>query len=305
MPITPAYMQVQNWNDYQAFLAVARWGQLARAAASLSVDATTIGRRIRRLEQRLDQTLFEQTRSGQLLTEAGEILFEAVENMAQAADQIEELKQSSSGPFGNLRISVSEGFGGWFLAKHADEFVTKNPNLQLELVSGSGFLSPSKREADIAVLLSKPKRGRVNASKLTDYALRLYASSEYLERVGTPNDVTDLFEKHRLVGYIPDLLYAPELRYLEEFDPRLMASVKSSSIIAQMRLIESGAGVGVLPCFIGDEYPELRPIVPQIHIVRSLWIVTHKDNQSLSRVRAGRNWLTELVSKQAGKFVPK
>jgi DNA-binding transcriptional LysR family regulator len=297
-------MQVLNWNDYQAFLAVARLGQLARAAANLGVDATTIGRRIRLLEQRLDQTLFEQTRGGQLLTEAGEKLFEAVENMALAADRIEELKQTSSGPFGNLRISVSEGFGGWFLAKHAHEFVAKNPNLQLELVSGSGFLSPSKREADIAVLLSKPKRGPVNARKLTNYALRLYASSEYLDRYGSPSDADELFRSHRLVGYIPDLLYAPELRYLEEFDQRLTASIKSSSIMAQMKLIESGAGVGVLPCFIGDEYPELKGIMPQIHIIRSLWIVTHKDNQTLLRVRAGRNWLTDLVIKHSDKLLP-
>ena len=47
------------WNDLQDFLAIARSGQLARAAAAMGVDATTIGRRLRRLEARLGRTLHD------------------------------------------------------------------------------------------------------------------------------------------------------------------------------------------------------------------------------------------------------
>ena len=42
-----------NWNDLQDFLLIARAGQLSRAAAQSGVDATTMGRRLRRLEARL------------------------------------------------------------------------------------------------------------------------------------------------------------------------------------------------------------------------------------------------------------
>ncbi len=77
-------MQPLPWNDLQDFLAVARAGQIARAAALVGVDATTIGRRLRRLEARLGRTLFEQTRGGQVLTEAGEALLVQVEQMQNA-----------------------------------------------------------------------------------------------------------------------------------------------------------------------------------------------------------------------------
>ena len=63
-------MQAPDWNDFQAFLAIARAGQLARAAQMLGVDPTTMGRRLRRLEARTGTTLFEQTREGQVLYEA-------------------------------------------------------------------------------------------------------------------------------------------------------------------------------------------------------------------------------------------
>lgn len=291
-------MQALDWSDYQAFLAIARAGQLARAGHALGVDATTMGRRLRRLEARLGASLFEQTREGQVLTEAGEALLARVEAMAQAASGISEGTAGASGLAGTLRISVPEGFGGWFLPRHVGALALAHPSLTLDLVANSGLLSLSKREADIAVTLSRPKAGPVIARKLSDYALRLYASPAYLARAGMPTRGADLAQQHRLVGYIPDLLYDPVLRYLDEIHPGLTASLRSSSINAQHRLIAEGAGLGVLPCFIGDADRALVPVLPERRIMRSFWLVTHKDTHNLARVKAGKDWLVEAVQRQ-------
>lgn len=297
-------MQPPDWNDYQAFLAIARTGQLARAAATMGVDATTMGRRLRRLETRVGAALFEQTREGQVLTEAGEAMLGEVEAMEQAASRLAENAALGGGPSGLLRISLSEGFGTWVVAPHLGSFTDLYPRMTIDLVASSGFLSPSKREADLAITLSRPRAGPVIAGKLSDYALRLYASVDYLTRHGTPLRPLDLAEGHRLVGYIPDLVYAPELRYLAEIHPDLSATVRSSSINAQHRLIAAGTGIGVLPCFIGDADPALVPVLPERRITRSFWLVTHKDTHNLGRVRAFKEWLTALVGRERAKLVP-
>lgn len=297
-------MQDIDWTDYQSFLAIARAGKLSRAAAVVGVDATTMGRRLRRLEAQLKVTLFEGTREGQALTEAGEALLVAVEAMARAASGITESASSDAGPVGTVRISVSEGFGGWFVSRHVRDFMTAHPRLSLDLVASSGFLSPSKREADIAVMLSRPKAGPVMARKLSDYALRLYASPSYLAQAGTPADVDSLANGHHLIGYIPDLLYSPELRYLAEFHPNLTATVRSSSINAQYRLVVEGAGIGVLPCFIADTDPQLVRVLPERQILRSFWLVTHKDTQNLARVRACKEWLLCMVQNERSVLLP-
>jgi DNA-binding transcriptional LysR family regulator len=286
-------MQPIAWNDLQDFLAIARAGQLTRAAVRLGVDPTTIGRRLRRLEQRLGQTLFEQTREGQVLTEAGEALLAHVEAMQRAAERISEQPDGHS-LSGLLRISVSEGFGTWFVAHHLHDFADRYPHLTIDLAATSGFLSPSKRETDVAVLLARPRAGPVVSSKLSDYRLCLYGGTDYLARHGTPRTTSEL-AGHRLIGYIPDLLYAPELRYLGEVDENLAAAVRSTSINAQYRLIQSGSGVGVLPRFIGDADATLVPLLPEIGITRSFWIVTHKDTRQLERVRVFKAWLLETV----------
>lgn len=296
-------MQVNDWSDLQAFLAIARAGQLARAGAALGVDATTMGRRLRRLEARLGATLFEQTREGQVLTEAGEALLEQVEAMARAASGIAE-GEGAGELSGTLRISTSEGFGSWFLARNVASLTAAHPRLTLDIVANSGFLSLSKREADIAVTLSRPKAGPVVSRKLSDYALRLYAAPAYLATQGTPERPADLAQGHRLVGYIPDLLYDPTLRYLDEILPGLAPSLRSSSINAQHRLLACGAGIGVLPCFMGDADLGLVAVCPDQRIVRSFWLVTHKDTQNLARIRAGKDWLLGAVQRQREVLLP-
>ncbi|WP_339346592.1 LysR family transcriptional regulator [uncultured Sphingomonas sp.] len=289
------------WNDLQDFLAIARSGQLARAAAAMGVDATTIGRRLRRLEARLGRTLFEQTREGQVLTEAGEALLAQVERMARAADAI--ASDGAAGTLtGVLRVSVSEGFGAFFVARHLPAFSSEHPGLTVDLVASSGFLSPSRREADVAVLLARPRSGPLVAAKLSDYALHLYAARDYLARHSAPTRAT-LGTAHRLVGYIPDLLYAPELRYLDDIDARLVPHLRSSSIQAQARLIESGAGIGVLPHFIAGANPALVRVLPDISIRRAFWLVTHRDTRRLARVRVFRAWLADLVARHRAELL--
>jgi len=171
-----------NWSDLPVFLAVARSGQLARAATALKTDATTVGRRVRRLERELGERLFEQSPLGQTLTPAGIALLARVEKMAEIVGAIAPLSAAGEGVQGSIRVSVSEGFGSWFLARHIGDLLARHPGLEIDLVANSGFLNPSRRETDVAVLLARPRRGPLIVRKLTDYTLHLYAASTYLEQ---------------------------------------------------------------------------------------------------------------------------
>ena len=285
-----------RWDDLQFFLAVARGGQFGVAARSLEVDATTVARRLRRLEQALGAVLFEQTRAGQVLTEAGRLLLERVEAMADAAGGIGHAASEPVEVAGSLRVSVSEGFGTWFVARRLGAFAAAHPRVTVDLVASSGFLSPSRGEADVAILLARPRRGPLITRKLTDYRLRLYAARRYLESEPPIGSVDDL-RGHALIGYIPDFIYAPELRYLDEIAAGLSPRLRSSSINAQYRLAASGAGIAVLPCFIGDKDPALVPLLPEVSITRSFWLVTHRETRRLARIRLFVEWLlaaTEL-----------
>src|SRR3546814_20334597 len=90
---------------------------------------------------------------------------------------------------------------------------------------------------------------------------------------------------------MPDILYAPELDYLGEIEPGLRASVRSSSILAQRRMIAGGAGVGVLPCFLAAGDPALVRVRASQTIRRSFWLALHRDVAPQPRIRAFIDWL--------------
>ena len=305
MQYGPAIMQAMHWDDLQFFLSLARTGLLTNAARHLDVDATTVGRRIRRLERSLGgQTLFVQGRDGHALTEAGRRLLARVETIEREADAIAAGGDQAIGEDvrGHLRVSASEGFGTWLVAHHLGEFATSHPHLTIDLAANSGFLDPSRREADVAILLARPQRGPLITKKLTDYRLCLYAAADYLARHAPIAGRSDL-PAHRMIGYIPDLLYSPELNYLDELGPAIDARLRSSSINAQYRLIAAGAGIGVLPCFIGDRDAGLVRVLPDLAITRSFWLVTHQDSRHLPRNALFVEWLSALVARQRGRLL--
>lgn len=292
-----------NWDDLRFFLAVARSGQLARAGAQLGVDATTVGRRLRRLETELQQTLFELNRHGHALTEAGERLLLEAEGIERAANTIASRPASLGQVAGLIRVSVSEGFGTWLLASRLRDFARAHPEVRVDLVANSGFLNPSRREADVAILLARPSRGPLVSRKLSDYRIGFYASPDYLAEAGAADIARDELGRHRLIGYIPDLIYAPELRYLDEVADGLVPELRSSSINAQYRLAASGAGVAALPRFIGDADPDLRRIAREVEITRTFWLVTHEDTRRLARIEAFTTWLLALIRAQGSRLL--
>jgi DNA-binding transcriptional LysR family regulator len=291
-----------NWDDLRIFLSVARHKSLQGAGDQLGLDATTVGRRVARLEQALNCSLLARGRSAQFLTANGKKLFEAASRVEMATEDV----QTAVGDAGSsvVRISTAEGFGTAIIAPAVPQLLAKQPKLQLEIVAMPGFLSPAMREVDIAITLGRPQDARLAIEKLTDYTLGLYASAAYLETQGTPASVDDV-RRHPLIGYIDDLLYANELRYLDDLLPGMRLAASSSSIRAQEEMIASRAGVGILPCFMGEAQTELVRILPKkIALTGTFWLSARRDLLQTARVRQVRRWIYETVAAQRKILLP-
>lgn len=304
MQLVTAYLQVMNWDNLQIFLSAAQHGTLARAARVLDVDATTVSRRIGALEASLQQTLFERTPEGFVLTAAGRALVPQAEAMAAAAARIRSGRDMGAALSGQLRISVSEGFGSSFIAPRLAALTAAHPELEIDLVASSGFLNPSRREADMAILLARPRRGPLITRKLADYRLGLYAPASRPDWAVSETRAPLASSDIPIIGYIPDILYAPELDYLGEIEPGLRATIRSSSILAQRRMIAGGAGIGVLPCFLAAGDAALVRILPKKRIERAFWLALHKDVAGQPRVRAFVDWLSREIAESRDLFIP-
>lgn len=285
-----------NWDDLRIFLSVARKSKLEDVAIQLNVDATTISRRIKRLETDLGQTLFERSRRGHALTASGEALAARVEEMESLSLDIQSGSASQQLAAGRIRLGVPEGLGSTVVAPSLKAFRDDNPKIDIDLIALSGFVSVPKRQADMSILLTRPTAGRLRVRKLSDYSLRLYGTDEYLGEYGGVSTRDDLV-RHTLIGYVDDLIYSSQLRYFDELLPGLKPHLCSPSILAQAELVASGAGIGILPEFIAKTKPALVNLLPdEIHVIRTFWLVIHEDVAGLARNRLLSNYLVQVLS---------
>lgn len=285
-----------DWSDLYYFLAVARAGRLTIAARRLQVDHSTVSRRIAALETALCTRLFDRRQRGYRLTDQGERLLTAVEMIEATASTIPvQIGGSDLSASGSVRIGAPDGFGSLFLAPRIGKLLQMHPGLQIELVATPRIFSLSKREADIAIGLSRPREGRLYARKLTDYELGLYASEKYLSMRGPIKDRREL-AGHQFIGYIEDLIYAPELDFMEEIAKEIHPAFKSSNPIAQLHATLAGDGIAVLPDFMTAGESTLVPVLPkQVKLTRTLWLIIHSDMRDLARVRVTADFILREV----------
>jgi DNA-binding transcriptional LysR family regulator len=82
-----------------------------------------------------------------------------------------------------------------------------------------------------------------------EFELGLFASKQYLEnhpKIGKKEELRG----HRFVGYIDDLLFDQDLRFIEELYPGGTPIFRTSTVIAQMSAVVAGTGIGVIPYFM-------------------------------------------------------
>ena len=293
-----------DWDHLRYFLAVARTGRLTAAAARLRQDHTTVSRRVAALERALATPLFERSPQGYGLTAAGRRLLvtaEAMERTALAAHK----EIQADGPLvaGAVRIGAPDGFGSYVLAPRLGRLCAEHPDLRPELVTMPRVFSLSKREADIAISLSRPTEGRLYARKLTDYRLSLFATAAYLAGhppIAAPDDL----KGQVLIGYAEDFIFTPELDYLPLIAPGLAAQIRSSTLVAQLQATLADAGVCVLPSFMTAAHPALVPVLPDVAIVRTFWLITHADLHDLPRIRATSDFIAREARAARNLFLP-
>lgn len=272
-----------DWDDLRVFLAVARSESLSAAGKRLKIDPATVGRRIARLEDALAARLFVKSPQGYALTEAGARLVPHAEAAEVALRGVGEAAQGPEGLTGLIRIGAPDGCANYLLPQVLARICDANPGLEVQLVALPRVFNLSKREADMAIGVSRPEAGRLTVQKLTDYRLHLAASRDYLAQHAPIASRTDL-RGHRLVGYIPDMIFDKELDYLAELG-LAAPPLASNSVSVQLNFLRAGAGLGVVHDFALPSAPDLARILPHdISLTRAFWLIRHADDARVARL---------------------
>jgi DNA-binding transcriptional LysR family regulator len=292
----------QDWDHVRVFLAVMRTKQFVGAARTLSVDHATVARRITSLEQSLGAKLFSRSTSGAIPTAEGERFLVAAEVMEAAwLGAQAQLSRIGRAITGSVRIGVPDGFGAFFLAPRLASLAQVHPDLILQLVPLQRSFSLSKREADLAIMIDRPRDGRLTVRKLVDYSLGFYATRPYIAAHGLPQGPDEL-HNHLVVASCPDLHYTEALNY---YPPLFDASQRRLELVgvgAQFEAVRAGVGIGILHDYIARDHDELVQVLPSLRFQRAYHLVAHRDTRQIARVDETYKFIVEAVATAATLF---
>ncbi|MEW5684006.1 MAG: LysR family transcriptional regulator [Pseudomonadota bacterium] len=278
---------MDDWNDLRLVLAISRHGALTGAARALSVNHSTAFRRLASLEARLGVRLFERLPAGAYATTpAGERMATAAERVeAEAAALDLDLLGADQRLTGRLRVTCSETLAYALLTECVAGFRREHPGITVDLVVDNRVLSLSRREADVALRVARPRQPDLHGRKLADLGWALYATPSLLATAGPPADIA---RSAPFVGWEEAVTGVNSADWLAREVPEAAIVYRTNSVVNQMIAARAGVGVALLPCFLGDAEPALVRAAPEpiAEISRELWIVTHADLRRTARVRA-------------------
>ncbi len=158
--------------------------------------------------------------------------------------------------------------------------------MTLRLIGEKRSASLSRREADVAVRLSRPQEGGLVIRKVGVLAFALYATADHLAAQPAAG--------YCFISGDREFDALPQQSWLTAIAGSRPIVLQSNDTLVQLAAAKSGAGVAALPVFLGDSEPTLRRVnAKPATISRDVWLIVHRDLQKSPPVRAVMAFLAD------------
>jgi DNA-binding transcriptional LysR family regulator len=279
------------------FVAVAETSSFSAAARRLGLTKGTVSRGISRLEDTLGVELLHRTTRSVALSTAGSALYErTASQLATLQRSITALPEGDGRPAGELRMAAPADFGATVLPEVIARYTERYPDVRVDLTLTHRQVDLVREGLDLAIRASlvRLEDSSLTMRRLTRAEGFAYAAPSYLARRGTPRTPGDpahdwvLFRDAR-----PRQLGLPET-----IRPRLVCD----DFVFARDALRAGAGVGILPSFLGEPCVgtgELVRVLPELRVSGEGYVLLYPSSGQVPRkVTAFRDLLIEIMNHQ-------
>ncbi|MEE9387545.1 MAG: LysR family transcriptional regulator [Paracoccaceae bacterium] len=287
-----------DWNRARAFLATAEEGSLSAAARALGMAQPTLSRQVAALEAEIGVVLFERVGQGLSLTPSGMELLDHVRAMGEAANGFALGSFGrSQGMTGQVSISASEICAAYMMPPILRKLRQQEPGIEIVLNATVRISDLRRREADIAIRNVRPVEPDLIAKKVTEVAVRFYATPEYIKKMGHPASLKDL-RGAEFINHEDSEMYAEFLAALGGDRDEISFPIIAENNMITWELVKSGLGISLWDSKYGDAEPLVERVFPDAEpLMFPLWLVAHRELKSNPRIRFVFDLLAAELSK--------
>ncbi len=255
-----------------AFVRVVDSGGFSAAGRRLEMSTTMVSNHVRALEERLGARLLNRTTRKVSLTEVGKVYYDRATQILADIEQADDIAGAlQSTPRGTLRIYTGTHIVP-FVAPVIDEFLSRYPEVKVDLNMGERPIDVIEEGFDVAVRLTPPPNSSLIVRSLATWRHVLCCSPCYLEQHGPLQQLAELTE-HNCVRHA---LYpfGDEWHFVDRWglpaNVRVSGNLITNSAEMLRRAVLDGIGVAMMAGFmIHDDLeagrlvrllPEYRPV---------------------------------------------
>jgi DNA-binding transcriptional LysR family regulator len=192
---------MNRWEGLDEFVAVAECGQFTAAAERLGLSSSQVSRQVARLEERLQTRLFYRSTRRVALTEAGQTFLQHCQRLQDAREEaLRAIGDLGGEPKGLLRMTCAVAYGERFIVPLVTDFMTRHPQLKVEIELSNRTLDMVQEGLDLAIRLGRLQDSRLVATRLAPRQMYLCAAPDYLQRYGRPHSLSELNGHNCLIG---------------------------------------------------------------------------------------------------------
>lgn len=278
-----------DWDDLRAALALGRAGSIRKAARELGVSHSTVLRRLHALERAVGVQLFVDKGEGYEATPAGQDVFETATTLDEAVTSLERRVSGRdlrlTGP---VRVTVPDPFAPLLFPIFA-EFSRAQPGIEVTIALGTAFVDLAHRAADVAVRVATAPPPDLIGHRVCLAGVGIYGSQAYL-RGRNPKELEAL----DWVGWEAgsEMAFA---RWIEDHVPSARVALRVSAGWGLREAVDAGVGVTIAPCALGEVMPTWRRVRLVTDTAAPLWVLTHRDLRTTTRVRVLRDFVVSAL----------
>ncbi|SEW11038.1 DNA-binding transcriptional regulator, LysR family [Aliiroseovarius sediminilitoris] len=279
-------MHNENWDDLRYVLAVAETGSVLQAAKRLGVNHATVLRHLAAFEDRHGLPVFERTPNGYRVLADREHIIRAAQTAAAAINEVARLAGGGErgAMKGTVRITSTDTLCALVLPRITRAINSDSQDLNMTLLSSNTHLDLIREQAHIIVRPSLTIADDLVGVAACEIGFAAYATDNTNgEWLGLSGPLT-----RSVVG----------AWMAENIGPEHLTTA-SDSFLTLAALAAMGAGVAMLPCFVGDLHRDLvRQKSKAPHLRSPLWVARHVDTIQTAPMREVEGQLSDRLARQ-------
>lgn len=241
------------------FAHIVESGSITAAADGLGLSKSVVSQHLKLLETELGISLLKRTTRRQTLTQAGQAFYAECKKLNDLADFAwQQALESQQEPQGKIVITSSDALMSTLVAPAIGSLMKSYPKLRPELISSDQPLNLMEKHIDLAIRVGASSENALMQRRIGEFRDVLCGkqsvidnekeSAGYLANQWQPSTILHHFSHTKMAG--------------ENHSYQAKITCRADSFHTCLSLIESGAGIGIVPDYIFHQKSHLKALFP-------------------------------------------